>query len=336
MYPTGASVLLGPMTWTPLRPIQNTEGPPQQNRTVFTGRQAPRYHPGADTAANAAIEDDARVLENDWEIIRGFISERCPGPFFSPCVSPGPDDKPFRSQFESHGERADDVTNVPRFLPFEGGQVVGFLSGRQTHSLVAFSIDKSVVGQKIDLFGFTFDHPEISDALVRAALRGVVVRLTLNAEEVEGKSKTAHAKPMIDDMMRRTHGRALEVWKQQGQRCAPVYASWKRPWHQEDTKRGPLHAKVFVRGPVRSLPAESNERLVVMGSPNWTISSECNAELAVALRFGNEGAAEVDLVVQDLRLGATPVTLETSQQFCAAGTGRGNQFRTPRYSGHMR
>ena len=206
--------------------------------------------------------------------------------------------------------------------------MVGFLSGKQTHSLVAFSIDKSVPGQRIDLFGFTFDHPEISDSLVRAALRGVVVRLTLNEEEVEGKSKTTNAKSTIDEMMRRTRGRALEVWKQQGQRCAPVYASWKRPWHLGDTKRGPLHAKVFVRGPAHRVPAEENVRLVVMGSPNWTVSSECNAELAVALRIGNEGAAEVDLVVQDLHLGATLVTPETLRHPSATGTGSSTQFRT--------
>ena len=95
-------------------------------------------------------------------------------------------------------------------------------------------------------------------------------------------------------------------------------------------------AMIFVRGPARRVPAEENERLVVMGSPNWTVSSECNAELAVALRIGNEGAAEVDLVVQDLHLGATLVTPETLRQPSAAGTGSGTQFRTPRYTGHLR
>ena len=138
MYPTGASVLLGPMTWNPPRLTQNPERPPQQDRTVFTGREAPRYHPGARAAARGAIEDDAWALANDWEIVRGFVPERCPGPFFSPCVSPGPEDKRSLNQFESDRGRADYVTKVPRFLPFEGGRVVGFLSGRQTHSLVAF------------------------------------------------------------------------------------------------------------------------------------------------------------------------------------------------------
>ena len=195
---------------------------------------------------------------------------------------------------------------------------MGFLSGRQTHSLVAFLIDKSVRGQQIDMFGYTFDHPEISDALVRAAIRGVVVRLTLNADEVEGKSNTVNAVPVITDMMRRCEAagcgqstvcdRTPEVWKQQGQRIAPVCASWGRRTNVPDWKRGPLHAKAFVVGPAKRVPAEEDIRIVVMGSANWTLSSESNAELSVAMQIGNEGAAGIDHVVRDLHHGATMVT----------------------------
>ena len=215
---------------------------------------------------------------------------------------------------------------------------MGFLSGRQTHSLVAFLIDKSVRGQKIDMFGYTFDHPEISDSLVRAALRGVVVRLTLNADEVEGKSNTANAVPMIADMMGRCEAagcgqstvcdRTLEVWKQQGQRTAPVYASWGRRHNFHESKRGPLHAKVFVIGPTKRVPAEEDSRVVVMGSTNWTVSSECNAELSVALQIGNEGAAGVDHVVRELRQGATMVTYASMLNLSAAQMESGAQSRT--------
>ena len=214
---------------------------------------------------------------------------------------------------------------------------MGFLSGRQTHSLVAFLIDKSVRGQKIDMFGYTFDHPEISDSLVRAALRGVVVRLTLNADEVEGKSNTANAVPMIADMMRRCEAagcgqstvcdRTLEVWKQQGQRTAPVYASWGRRHNFHESKRGPLHAKVFVIGPAKRVPAEEDSRVVVMGSTNWTVSSECNAELSVALQIGNEGAAGVDHVVRELRHGATMVTYGSMLSLSTAQMESGAQSR---------
>ena len=73
----------------------------------------------------------------------------------------------------------------------------------------------------IDLFGYTFDHPEIAGALTRAAIRGVIVRLTLNSDEVEGRTNTQNAVAVIAEMMRRceevkrdqsTAKRTLEVW----------------------------------------------------------------------------------------------------------------------------
>ena len=198
--------------------------------------------------------------------------------------------------------------------------MIGFMSGRQTHSLVAYLIDHSVRGQKIDLFSYTFDHPEISQALIRAALRGVFVRLTLNAEEVEGKSSTREAVPVITEMLRRCEEArrdpdaefdcTLEVWKQEGQRIASVYTAWGRRTRVAPTKRGPLHAKVFVLGPAVRVSSDDDNRVMVMGSTNWTISSESNVELSVALQIGKEGAAGVDHVVRDLRHNATIVTYE--------------------------
>ena len=120
---------------------------------------------------------------------------------------------------------------------------MAFLNGRQTHCLVAFLTDKAVRGQRIDLFGYTFDQTEIAESLVLAAQRGVIVRLTLNADEVEGNSRTANAVGTIAEMMRQyENGRTipggrdsnalqdwtLEVWKQQGQPCRPVYDRWER------------------------------------------------------------------------------------------------------------
>ena len=64
----------------------------------------------------------------------------------------------------------------------------------------------------------------------------------------------------------------------------------------------------FVIGPATSVSTSEDTRIMVLGSTNWTVSSECNAELSVALRIGNEGAAGVDHVVRDLRHGATMVT----------------------------
>ena len=203
--------------------------------------------------------------------------------------------------------------------------MVGLFNGRQTHSLVVFLLNKTKVGQKVDIFGYTFDHQQIADAMVRAAIRGVLVRLTLNSDEVEGRSSTREAAPTILDMMRRCEeagcdhssiGR-LEVLKQQGQLIAPVYASWGRRTSVPTSKKGPLHAKLVVVGPHGRVPRDKDARVVVMGSTNWTVSSEANAELSVALSIGSDGAAGVDHVVRDLRHGAIAVTCPVMQNHVA-------------------
>ena len=120
----------------------------------------------------------------------------------------------------------------------------------------------------------------------------------------------------ISGMMRRceeagldatTMGR-LEITKQQGQLIAPVYSSLGRRTQIPVTKKGPLHAKMFVVGPAVRVPPEEDTRTVVLGSANWTVSSEANGEISVALAVGSDGAAGVDHVVRDLRHGAVPVT----------------------------
>ena len=104
---------------------------------------------------------------------------------------------------------------------------------------------------------------------------------------------------------------------QQGQHIAPVYTSWGRRTAVPSCKRGPLHSKGFVVGPIGRLPPDEDGRVVVLGSTNWTVSSEANAELSVALSIGSDGAAGVDHVVRDLRHGAIAVTCPVMQNHVA-------------------
>ena len=64
--------------------------------------------------------------------------------------------------------RHDGKVAIPRFLPLDGGRVVGWFNGRQTHDIVMFLADRAKPGQGIDLLGYTFDHPAIADALTNA------------------------------------------------------------------------------------------------------------------------------------------------------------------------
>ena len=164
---------------------------------------------------------------------------------------------------------------------------MGLFNGRQTRDIVAFMINRAVAGQGIDLFGYTCDHPVIAESLVRAAREEVFVRLTLNSEEVEGRSNTARATATLLKMMGRCSDAGcgpdsseacnLDIWKQQGQPVSPVYASWNRTSAARtvgaDHQKGALHANMFVIGPSVRGPAcdrpHGDDRIVVIGSTNW-------------------------------------------------------------------
>ena len=94
----------------------------------------------------------------------------------------------------------------------------------------------------------------------------------------------------------------LEVWSQYGQRIAPVYRKWKRPTHaQLENKFGALHAKMFAIGP-KLVDAEAEDsKVVVLGSTNWTISSEANMELDAILEVGKDGTATMDAVLTEMK-----------------------------------
>ena len=70
---------------------------------------------------------------------------------------------------------------------------------------------------------------------------------------------------------------------------------------------------MFVMGPRERVPRQEDTRTMIVGSANWTVASESNAELGVALAIGSDGAASVDHVVRDLRHGALPVTAVTER-----------------------
>ena len=59
--------------------------------------------------------------------------------------------------------------------------------------MIVYLIEHATKKDRIDLFAYTFDHPVIADALVRAAIRGTYVCLTVNRAEVEGESSTSRA-----------------------------------------------------------------------------------------------------------------------------------------------
>ena len=108
---------------------------------------------------------------------------------------------------------------------------------------------------------------------------------------------------------------------------APVYAAWGRRNNIPSTKKVALHENMFVLGPRERVPPQEDTRTMIVGSTNWTVASESNAELGVALAIGSDGAAGVDHVVRDLRHGALPVT-SVAERTTSTRTSSENQQRS--------
>ena len=178
--------------------------------------------------------------------------------------------------------------------------------------MVTFLLDQATKDDKVNLYGYTFDHPNISRGLVNAALRGASVEIVLNDEEVEGKSGTRHAVAAIKEMVDACNSAGcgpdcgsacnLEIWSQHGQLLGPVYRKWGRPINSATAdKCGCLHAKVFAIGPKAFTAEDDDSKILILGSTNWTVSSEANMELDVVLEIEKDGTATLEAVLQDMR-----------------------------------
>ena len=215
-------------------------------------------------------------------------------------------------------------TAIPRFLSRNAGRLVAFCNGEQTHSMVMHLLDKATDQQKVDLIGYTFDHPGIASAIIRAALRGTFVRLTLNDDEIGGRSSTKQAVHILRMITRACEdagcgpdspegARTLEIRSQCGQRIAPVYRKWDRTLQRggdpaQDLRTGALHAKMFAISPRVPTGVDEDSHVIILGSSNWTVSSEANQELNVVLEIGADGSSTASGVVSDIVRGSRQVS----------------------------
>lgn len=333
MYPTGTGIILG--TDNPPRRDRNDPRNSKRDRTRFRGYEAGGFDSNSHGGAGANGMHQTRSLEtgSDWAFLSDFVHDTympvAGTALLVPSVGlpirreerPNPQQTALRHR---EGRRS-----IPRFLPRGAGSVAGFCSGEEAHEMIVYLIEHATKKDRIDLFAYTFDHPLIADALVRAAIRGTYVCLTVNRAEVEGESSTSRACATLFLMMQQCNNagcgpsaedgrRTLDIRKQQGQLIAPVYAAWGRPIYRSNDRfgtKGAMHAKLFVIGPKHCVPPQEDRRVVVMGSTNMTVASECNLELSLTLEFGSEGAATVDQVVRDLRLGAYQVTYHDMENY---------------------
>ena len=118
-----------------------------------------------------------------------------------------------------------------------------------------------------------------------ASTEGVDVTLNLNAEEVDGEKDRTRTPSTLLRMMGDGNSSGcgpssagphyLHVRKSEGSRLRPIYSAWGRTLSSGTVdKTGARHSKMFSAG-----------KFLIVGSTNWTVSSECNADLSVALQI---------------------------------------------------
>ena len=199
---------------------------------------------------------------------------------------------------------------IPLFFPMDGGRVVAFCNGKQTHDVVCYLLDRLPTGADATLFGYTFDHPRIADRMTAAACRGVDVTMYLNTEEVDGEKERTRTPSVLLRMLGgcREAGdgseHRLRVRKLRGCSLSSVYSGWARPLANRNCyKQGAQHSKVFSAG-----------RFLIIGSTNWTVSSEANQELSVLLYIEPSGNELRARAIADMGLTARAVSFRDIQE----------------------
>ena len=140
------------------------------------------------------------------------------------------------------------------------------------------------------LMGFTYDRPEINDALLRAAERDVTVKVALD------RRTTLSGKPRDQQQMaQQLEANRIVVVLQHGAPLGPEYARVQR----SVSGTGLLHAKCLLA-----------DDMLVVGSANWATSSRGNVDVGALLRLYPSSTQLVKETLENRLVGAE--TLEAA------------------------
>ena len=152
------------------------------------------------------------------------------------------------------------------------------------------------------IFAFSFDHPLIAQEIIDAVKRGVYVELVMNRKDVQGETYSQRGVDTLKEIMRATArvqapGRFV-LLSHVGFDLKPVYERYERTIGASVVE-GQSHAKVMWAAPY-----------LILGSSNWSVSSEANVELDVVLDVRDErtGAYVVEMLNR-MKRGAKEVSL---------------------------
>ena len=137
--------------------------------------------------------------------------------------------------------------------------------------------------------------------------------LTLNAEEVDGEKERTRTPSTLLRMMGECNEAGcgpnspvtrLKIMKSRGTALQRVYSAFGRPLSDRYCyKQGAHHTKAFSVG-----------KFLVVGSTNWTVSSEANQELSVLMYIEQGGADLRAQAIADLKWMAFSTTFREMQE----------------------
>ena len=147
------------------------------------------------------------------------------------------------------------------------GTVVQLMDAKGTHD-EAVRLVRSAE-QNVLLLGYSYDLPELQEALVYAASRKVPVKVGLD------RRTTLSGKPRDQQQLaQQLDAHRISVVLQKGGPLAPEYLRVGRTL----SGTGIQHAKTLLA-----------DHTLVVGSTNWTVSSRANSEVGVKIRLHPSG-----------------------------------------------
>ena len=184
-------------------------------------------------------------------------------------------------------ERRDAVREAWGQAPDESGGlgvVDAFLDAPGTLAAWVTAIDEAAIA--IRIYCYTFDHPLVVERLEAARARKVEVEMTVDSGRV-AMSRNEEA------ALLRLAARGVKVNLASGQPLATFYAF--RAGDSRASKRGDQHAKLLLA-----------DQVLVIGSTNFTKSSQANGERAVRVRLTPAGVGILESDTRSVSSAATP------------------------------
>ena len=172
---------------------------------------------------------------------------------------------------------------------------MALMSSKEAHKMACFLCGKASAGSGIVLLTYTYNLPELTQAMVAASERGVGVEVIADRREVFAGSTR-------DQLQEMKHMRAagIAVKLASGISITDAYSAAGKPGKYGT---GILHTKVLRM-----------DQYAIVGSANWTISSKSNVEMSALISLSPAGREEFDRRCELILKTSTTLTDELEQE----------------------